>query len=135
MSTVPAAAYLDTVNAIMSRAYPTSYQWQTPDGARQLVAHLRHTQKELRLVKQEVRVVMKSIRDAYTNNRAKMRAIPIFLTRGAAKQERANRREKSRQNELADLQPYQYVLAAIDHALLQLDSARMNIERDTQRRR
>lgn len=105
---------------------------------RQFVAELNQMQKRLRALKGELRTEMKSIRLAFSANRANPNPHPfmaLFLGKKHAIHQTALDRERSRQAERAQLAPYEAGLNAVDTFINLIEEAKLEVSRQVVRQR
>ena len=118
--------YADRLNVIRATS---TYQWQTPDEARQCLNHIRLTQQELRTFKSDLRLTMQHIRSDFTAKRSLVRANPISYAVHLVSRDRAIQREQLRKKELRELAPYEALVREVDEVAHALNRTKLDIER------
>jgi len=107
-----------------------SFNMETLPEAKNVLARIRHTQKELRLFKKDVNMEIKYIKSSYSAKKSDVQAgfFSSLSGKRAAGSDRARKREKLRRQRLNDLMPYEATKRAIDGVLIELDRSKLQIQ-------
>ena len=104
-----------------------SFSVDTPAEARDLQKRLALMQKELRLLKAQVRDDIREVKAQFVAQRANVQAgfmAGLLGGRGGAARDRKNKREQAKRNEASTIGPHEQVARIIDSLLLQMDQAK-----------
>jgi hypothetical protein len=102
----------------------THFSWETPEEARQLKRRLDLMQKELRLLKKEVRADMAEIKSAHVLGRSNVQAGFFASAFGSAAKDRAYKRDQLKVAEAQGLHGHRIVDNAVDQLLFQIDQTK-----------
>ncbi len=105
-----------------------SFDLANEDEAKLLKKKFILMQKQLRQVRKEAHTEMKAIRANYGNQINSVEAGLFSTVFGGAGRDRENQRRKLRNQRDVELSKYQNVKDTIDNILLQIDSAKLQIE-------
>jgi hypothetical protein len=131
------AYYLQKVKALFnippgSYEISISYKWDTPTEAKAILANLRITQKELRLIKSEINTTIKEIKLGYMGQKENAGSSGVLLSILGKKQLAARSRsialDQIRRREQSEIAPYQKVIQLIDKINLQIDRIKLQIQ-------
>jgi hypothetical protein len=125
----PLDPYEQRRNTIMLRVNALHYT--TVAEARHAIAAINLAKKELKLLLQDVRSHMKTLRAQGRYNRqmkADVPAFALFMRRGDYKSMRAKNRENMRHKETVDLQPFEAFIRYVDQVLVSYDRLKLDIE-------
>jgi hypothetical protein len=125
----PLEPYEQRRNTIMLRVNALHYTTVTE--ARHAIAAVNLAKKELKLLLQDVRSHMKTVRAQGRFDRqmkADALGLSFFMRRGDYKTMRAKHRENMRHKETVDLQPFQAFIRYVDQVLVSYDRLKLDIE-------
>lgn len=109
-----------------------SFSTETAAEARDLIKRLALMQRELRLVKKEVRMEIRDVKSAFVSQRSNVQAgfwASALGGRGGAARDRKNKREEAKAKEGSAVAGHEGVDRMIDQLLFQIDQAKHNAER------
>jgi exonuclease VII large subunit len=107
-----------------------AFNWNSVPEARQHLARIRQMQKEIGLLKKDLKSTMAQVRSSYTAKKSTVQAgfLPSLSGKKSAGHDRVLKRENLRRQQLNDLAPYEYLDRLLDEVLIKLDATKIRIQ-------
>lgn len=124
----------DRIQAIANKL-SGQYTFETKKEGRLIIKELNQGKRELNQIKREANQTMKEIRTVYKERIANAGSsggalLGLFGKRGAGRSYAANAKRSERDRRDRELEPYNTVKLAIDDLVVQIERAKINVQKE-----